>query len=558
MFSNSQATRTLNRFSLLLVFLVSAFLHGGCSRRPPSFELRPEAKKLIPPAREALTKVLDQGFGKPGDLVAWLALPVRYGWVEGEVTDVLDARARTLRVRLQSAELPQENAEAASLHGLGVFWLGPRQVDGQPTQDGDGSFSPWHVNGFDVANQTLTLDGPPKPAPKPGDRFALVGHVLQQGYVVFMDNCATCHGTSGAGDGPKAPGMNPKPRDYRLGIFKFTSTKPGIKPSRSDLQRTVRRGIPGTYMPSFESTLSAEQIAAVVEYVRWLSIRGELERRLVDQLALDYSEQAVQEEAQVASMDTLLQDLDTFLREDFYPAIVPETVSAIAQAWVEADDPANLVVPRRPPDQTLNELVAWLTQNRDKLNDLVRWWKQASEAVKSGKPVDSPYPERLVRLLRNGTDAEALAAAARQSEQSLRQFLREQSIQHGRELYMSDLVKCYSCHGETGRGDGPQTKERQLIPGKNEFYPEPGLHDDWGNKIHPNDLTRGIFRAGKEPIDVYRRIYSGIKGTPMAAFATSLTDDDDIWDLVQFVLSLSKKKRFAKRREATPSADNPA
>ena len=31
------------------------------------------------------------------------------------------------------------------------------------------------------------------------------------------------------------------------------------------------------------------------------------------------------------------------------------------------------------------------------------------------------------------------------------------SIQRGRELYLSDRAKCATCHGPTGRGDGPET-----------------------------------------------------------------------------------------------------
>ena len=36
-----------------------------------------------------------------------------------------------------------------------------------------------------------------------------------------------CHGSSGAGDGPTAAFLYPRPRDYRRGLFKFTSTAQG-------------------------------------------------------------------------------------------------------------------------------------------------------------------------------------------------------------------------------------------------------------------------------------------------------------------------------------------
>ena len=49
----------------------------------------------------------------------------------------------------------------------------------------------------------------------------------------------------GAGDGPTAPFLYPTPRDYRKGIFKFTSTPSGKPPHRErpaadDLQRLAR------------------------------------------------------------------------------------------------------------------------------------------------------------------------------------------------------------------------------------------------------------------------------------------------------------------------------
>ncbi len=44
------------------------------------------------------------------------------------------------------------------------------------------------------------------------------------GYALYRRHCLHCHGVSGAGDGPTAPFLYPRPRDYRKGLFKFTST----------------------------------------------------------------------------------------------------------------------------------------------------------------------------------------------------------------------------------------------------------------------------------------------------------------------------------------------
>lgn len=102
---------------------------------------------------------------------------------------------------------------------------------------------------------------------------------------VFRKHCVTCHGLSGDGLGPASMLLEPYPRDFRRGTFKFKSTPVGKKPSRDDLHRTLYEGIPGTAMPSFraleESEEFAHDIEDLVEYVRFLSIRGEVERRAI-------------------------------------------------------------------------------------------------------------------------------------------------------------------------------------------------------------------------------------------------------------------------------------
>ncbi|MFQ5767197.1 MAG: c-type cytochrome, partial [Acidobacteriota bacterium] len=77
-------------------------------------------------------------------------------------------------------------------------------------------------------------------------------------------NCAGCHGPAGRADGPAAPFLYPRPRNFTSNIFRF-----GGAPS--DIRRTVRRGIPGTSMPPFESLLKEDQIDLLAGYVRRLA-----------------------------------------------------------------------------------------------------------------------------------------------------------------------------------------------------------------------------------------------------------------------------------------------
>ncbi len=111
---------------------------------------------------------------------------------------------------------------------------------------------------------------------------------LARGSVVYRRWCVQCHGPSGAGDAAYAVEGGPVPRDYRQGVFKFTTSFPppsapkkaGLgasgKALRADLARTIRNGIDGTIMPAF-TTLTDAELEDVVSYVIHLAVRGETE-----------------------------------------------------------------------------------------------------------------------------------------------------------------------------------------------------------------------------------------------------------------------------------------
>jgi mono/diheme cytochrome c family protein len=113
-----------------------------------------------------------------------------------------------------------------------------------------------------------------------------------------------------------------------------------------------------------------------------------------------------------------------------------------------------------------------------------------------------------------------------------------ESIARGRAIFIGPKAKCAACHGESARGDGPSTEIVNDLPGQPGVKGEnPGLYDVWGNIVKPRNLTLGVFRGGRRPIDIYRRISEGIKGTPMQAFGTTFKEEE-IWDVVNYVLSV--------------------
>ncbi|MCA8996589.1 MAG: c-type cytochrome [Planctomycetaceae bacterium] len=261
---------------------------------------------------------------------------------------------------------------------------------------------------------------------------------LKLGQQVYQRRCVQCHGVTGDGQGPVAAAMYPRPRDYRKGVFKFTSTPYGSKPLRSDLVRTVTIGVRGTSMPSFKE-LSSQEIEAVVDYVLALTQRGELE-------------------AQITSIAEFDEEVDPEVIQD-------EVVPVIESQWNTAKG---------------NEIVPMTTQ-----------------------PV----------------------------------FTMDH-VKRGKEAFLSK--GCSKCHGDDGRG---QTKEN--LAGD--------LKDTWGHVTRAADLTSGMLHGGQRPIDVYKRIYAGINGTPMPGFANAFKEEPDtIWDLVAFVLSVSNRRRMGERPAPGP------
>jgi mono/diheme cytochrome c family protein len=264
---------------------------------------------------------------------------------------------------------------------------------------------------------------------------------------LYRQQCLHCHGVEGGGDGPTAgtperPFLDPLPRDYRRGVFKYTAVKDKARPRRDDLYVVLDQGIYGTAMPSFRRFSIAER-QGLVDYVRLLAVRGEVEHQLV-----------------LALLD------DTPLT----PALVSETFADVWDKWQEAD----------------GKFVAFEGE------------------------IPAPTPEMLAR---------------------------------GRELYMDATTgNCFSCHGDQGLGDGVAAWK---VDDDGERVP--AYADDWGHPIVPRNLRKGIFRFGRRPIDIYRRIYAGINGGPMPAIGESRGPDgelllkpDDLWAIVHYVRALSE------------------
>ena len=342
-----------------------------------------------------------------------------------------------------------------------------------------------------VAWQELPIDyGKGSPTAAEAHRQA-DGWRLKEGRDLYMVHCLHCHGVAGDGNGTTARFLNPRPRDYRQGKYKFKSTAGGNRPTHDDLMRILEEGIAGTYMPSF-ALLGKDQLGLLVDYVRWLSMRGEIEEGLAIELA--------QIGLKTADLERTVREKRT---ED--KSVTLDTVR----------------------DELLAEVKAsWSDTVAEKAKDVVDFWNEANNAENLVMPV----AKRVV------ADAESIA--------------------RGRALYLSKENKCSDCHGPAGRGDGPQTEQFSAIDGASPArnYDEPGLRDAWGNIIMPRNLTRGVYRFGRRPLDIYRRVHQGINGTPMPGFGKTLKDEQ-IWDIVNYVLSIPHQDGTAPAPEGVAGGE---
>jgi mono/diheme cytochrome c family protein len=106
-----------------------------------------------------------------------------------------------------------------------------------------------------------------------------------EGKYVFERNCVVCHGARGDGKGDMGLTIQPRPRSFREGLFKFRSTPFGALPTEADLARTIRGGLSGTGMGMF-THLADDEVRSVIEYLKSFSRRWRKAENYAEPLTL--------------------------------------------------------------------------------------------------------------------------------------------------------------------------------------------------------------------------------------------------------------------------------
>ena len=87
--------------------------------------------------------------------------------------------------------------------------------------------------------------------------------------------CRICHGLGGAGDGPAGLAIDPPPRNFNRGEFKFDADKDGVTGTDEDLFIVIKKGgaaFGGNPVMVPWSTLSDAEVANLIAYSRSLEI----------------------------------------------------------------------------------------------------------------------------------------------------------------------------------------------------------------------------------------------------------------------------------------------
>jgi len=418
--------------------------------------------------------------------------PISYSDNERLALDLKDKPKLQEAVRKAIADLFGDSPKQIKVPKGAGLPLGGRRLAGTYVEPGSKNPTRLRLEKLDPETWKTAVD------PNTGKAVATIG---LGGYTLYRHHCLHCHGISGDGAGPTAAFLYPRPRDYRPGLFKFTSTPSGAKPTRLDLRKTILHGLNGTSMPSFESTMTPEQIEQVIDYVIFLSLRGETELNLID-------------EATVADVKD-----------------------------------ANPLPDERAQEIAVSVFDKWKLSESQAVNPPARRTLSNPQSIASGRELFlGRTPEKLVCTTCHGPLGQG------NGDQWIDEELTYEVV-FGREDPEA-IMKERVYHGKDPATLDKQTRDKKEAELKNLHDLWTKSLDNWKQPLRPANLNRGVYKGGRRPIDLYWRVANGITGTPMPGHGQA-AKPERIWDVVNFLLALPYEPALLRDAPPAPAAAAP-
>ena len=362
----------------------------------------------------------------------------------------------------------------------------------------------------------LTLENPVRAEnPEGSDGYQ---EAVGEGAELYYSNCLYCHGDRLDGKGHFGAAFNPRPANFQdVGtiaqlqesylFWRITTGGPGLP----------REGAPwASAMPVWHEMLEEEEVWKIIlflyDYTGHVPRSWELEQKTPGGGA--------EPEEVPAEVDT--SGLDEAAVEAIY-------LKRCAQCHGEDGDgegsAAEFLYPR-PRDFTLALFKYKTTHADDEFPSDDDFRKTIRDGLPStGMPawkgiLNDAEIDALIYKIKQFGEWEEEEIEVNPIDPGTMPEATPEVLARGREQFVK---VCAKCHGDEGRGN--------VTSGKR-------LKDDWGYRVWPRNLTRPeTWRYTRTVGDVFQRLSTGIRGTPMPEHTTTMSVEDR-WAIAHYAMTL--------------------
>jgi cytochrome c len=334
---------------------------------------------------------------------------------------------------------------------------------------------------------------------------------IKNGGTTYFKRCFLCHGDLMNGQGFFGDRLSPPPADFHKAITQGKS-------ENYFFWRIMKggKGLPAAHqpwesaMPAWEETLSADEVWQVIlfvfESVKHPTVPNPPAEPSVERGKLVYMEKCVFCHAEDGSGKGVSAFYSSPRPRNFIKGQYKFRTTPFGKIPTDADLHKMLV--RGMPGTTMP---SWKHFPEVDLKSIVLYLKTLSK--------------KFAKFKKKGKTHKITKIAPRPP-------FNQQSLERGKKFFDKT---CSGCHGLKGRSDGEST-------GRNV--------DIESDAIRPRNLTKPwTFRRGSNPKNIFLTIRTGLSTTAMPRHSKRIYKDEDIWDIVHYVITLPSLKKPKVSRE---------